>query len=70
MKSTIKISLIIALFCSASFADGDMTSGGKSCQGTCLADGQTTVIVKDTNQKPEDNELLVFVKEFLTRIFW
>jgi hypothetical protein len=71
MKSTIKITLVIALFCSAAFADGGMTSGGKSCQAPCLVEGQTTtVIVKDTNQRSEDTELLVFVRNFLSRIFW
>ncbi len=71
MKKTIKITLVIVLFCSAAFADGEMTTGGRSCQGTCLVDGQTTtVITKDTNQKFEETDFLVFAKQLFSRIFW
>lgn len=71
MKSVLKITLVIALFCSASFAEGEMGNGGKSCQAPCLVDNQpTTTITKDSNQKVNENDFLIFVKEFLSKIFW
>ena len=45
MKNTMKIFLVIALFCSASFAEGDMGAGGRTCPAgqTCFTDpGDTT----------------------------
>lgn len=68
MKTTIKLTLVIALFCSAAFADGDMTNGGKSCEGTCLINGQT-VITKAADQKMVEDDLLISVKNFLTSFF-
>ena len=51
MKSTIKLFLIVALFVSTAFADGDMGNGGfaegdmgnggKTCATNCLTDNQT-----------------------------
>ncbi|MCW5961841.1 MAG: hypothetical protein KIS76_16895 [Pyrinomonadaceae bacterium] len=69
MKSTLKIALVIAMFSTVSFADGDMTSGGRSCEGTCLTGGQPTVITTiDTTAN--DSDILFTVKSFLSRIFW
>ncbi len=42
MKLTVKILLVICLFSSIAFADGEMGSGGKTCppQTVCLSDGE------------------------------
>lgn len=72
MKLTIKFALVIALFCSTAFADGEMGTGGRSCpQGqTCLVNNPTnTTIVTDKDQKGSEDSFLVIVKDFLTKIF-
>ncbi len=70
MKLTIKFALVIALFCSTAFADGEMTSGGRTCTTNCFADGQTnTTIISDNNVDKSENYLLTFVKDFLNGIF-
>jgi len=46
MKSTIKLLLVVILFSSAAFAEGDMGSGGSNCP-----QGQTTCLV---TEEPEE----------------
>ncbi len=70
MKLTIKFALVIALFCSTAFAEGEMGTGGKTCpQGqTCLV-SSPTITVEDKNQNDSEDSFLVFVKDFLAGIF-
>jgi hypothetical protein len=61
MKLTIKILLVICLFCSVALADGEMGSGGKTCppQTTCLdSDGEMGSGGKSTAIKTEDTASL------------
>ncbi len=70
MKTTIKFALVIALFCSNAFADGEMGNGGRSCQtgqSNCLIENPTTTVNND--DKDSEDSLIVFVKEFLIKIF-
>ena len=70
MKSIIKLSLVVVLFCSTSFADdGSMGHGGKTCTGTnCLIENQE-IDTNNTDQKQSDNSVLEFVKDYLISIF-
>jgi len=79
MKNLMKLFLVMSLFVSSAFADGDMGGGGKTCpQGqTCLGgdmggggkatdDGTTA----DTDSWTETTDaVLVFVTEYLKAIF-
>jgi hypothetical protein len=70
MKSTIKFALVIVLFCSTAFADGEMSNGGKTCTTNCFVGGQTnTTVINDNNVDKSENYLLTFVKDFLNEIF-
>lgn len=80
MKLTIKIALVISLFCSVAFAEGDMTSGGfaegdmtsggKTCTANCLVDNQTNpTIFSDKDLNGSESYLLIIVKDFLSGIF-
>jgi uncharacterized protein YdeI (BOF family) len=73
MKLTIKIALVISLFCATAFA-GDQTNGGfcgdQTNGGGCLASNPTgakTIDAKD--QKDVKDDLLVLVRNFLAEIF-
>lgn len=69
MKSTLKIAMVIAMFSTITLAEGDMTSGGRTCEGTCLFSGQPTVTTTvDTTEN--DSDIFFTVKSFLSRIFW
>ena len=60
MKNTMKIFLVIALFCSPSFAEGDMGAGGRTCpQGqTCLVGGS----------EDSDDSILKSITDYLASI--
>lgn len=73
MKLTLKIALVISLFCSTALAEGEMGNGGfagemgnggKTCTENCLAGSQT-----DTTTINDKGDILTFVKDFLTKIF-
>lgn len=68
MKLTIKLFLVVCLFSSVAFADGDMGNGGKNCTGNCLVANQPT---ENETVKPEsepDNYILDFVQKYLFSI--
>lgn len=77
MKLTIKFALVIVLFCSTAFADGEMGNGGiapgemgnggRTCTSNCFFDNST--IVTDNEQDNSDNYVLTVVKDFLAEIF-
>ena len=69
MKSTIKLALVITLFSSAAFADGDMGTGGRTCPN-----GQTTCLVySEVPQKEEttteNDSILSTVQEYLNSMY-
>lgn len=78
MKLTLKIFLVVCLFSSVAFADGEMSNGGKTCPSGCgFADGDMTsgksgdmtnggLTVNDQNQK---DSILIFIQEYLRSIF-
>lgn len=69
MKLTIKLLLVVCLFTSVAFADGEMGSGGKTCPPgtTCLVENQPTDT--DTTKTEADDSFLTFVKNYLVSIF-
>lgn len=84
MKSTIKLFLVVALFVSTAFADGDMGSGGvmdgdmgsggKTCTTNCLTDNQPTepnveLIDQNSDSNDSDRTILTIVQEYLNTIF-
>jgi hypothetical protein len=76
MKFTMKVALVISLFCSTAIvalADGQMGSGTKACQTNCLVGGQPTIGDVDTKTaKDETNDLpniFEFLKDFVSEIF-
>ena len=85
MKSTIKLFLVVALFVSTAFADGDMGSGGamdgdmgsggKTCTTTnCLTDTQPSepngeLIDQNSNSQDSDKTILNIVQDYLNTIF-
>ncbi len=71
MKSTIKLFLIVTLFVSTAFADGDMGSGGKTCTTNCLTDNQTNESTdEDSNPTESDKSVLIIIQDYLnTTIF-
>ena len=83
MKFTLKLFLAVCLFCSVTFADGDMTTGGftgdmttggKVCTENCAADdGQTdsTTTNTDTNsdELQDDDTISNFIEEYLFLLF-
>ena len=65
MKSIIKLVLVVCLFSSVAFADGEMGNGTKSCPTgtTCLITTQPTE--KETIQTESTDSVLDFVQEYL-----
>jgi hypothetical protein len=66
MKPTIKLFLVVILFCSAAFAEGDMGTGGRSCPDettTCLVVAEPC----ETKETANDTEDSIFspVREYL-----
>jgi hypothetical protein len=62
MKFTLKLFLVVCLFSSVAFAEGDMTGGGFA-EGDMTGGGLTA---NDQNQK---DSILIFVQEYLRSIF-
>jgi hypothetical protein len=75
MKSIIKLVLVVILFNSAVFADGEMGSGTKTCTGTCVTETQptgseTTGSTDDTTSTgSEDSTILTYVQEYWDSVF-
>ena len=67
MKTTIKLVLVVCLFSSVVFADGEMGSGGKTCTSGCLVATQTTET--ETVKTETENSFLKFVQKYLFSIF-
>lgn len=70
MKSTIKLFLIVALFVSTAFAEGDMGSGGKTCTTNCLSENQTGESNDENLDLEESDEsVLTIIQDYLNTIF-
>ena len=65
MKSTIKLVLVVCLFSSVAFADGEMGNGSKNCPTgtTCLTTTEPTD--KETTPTESTDSVLTFVQEYL-----
>lgn len=75
MKFTLKLFLVVCLFSSVAFADGDMGAGGYGGDGDMGAGGRTCTENDDcrgssiTNQKEAENSVLSFIQDYLASIF-
>ena len=67
MKSTIKLMLVVCLFSSVVFADGEMGNGNKTCTGSCFAATQPTE--KTVAPTESTDSVLNFVQKYLDSIF-
>lgn len=69
MKSTIKLVLVVCLFSSVAFAEGEMGNGSRNCPTgtTCLVTTQPTDTETTTTESKDS--VLDFVKEYLDSIF-
>ncbi len=79
MKNTIntflKVTFVLVIFCSATFADGDMNNGGKSCPATGCIAAPATVSGNDAEDSDQKNILdetttsvSTFLQDCLTQI--
>lgn len=80
MKNTMKVFLVIALFCSAAFADGDMGAGGLwSGDGTTNLEGDMgaggkhcpegqTCLTEGDDSEDSDDSILESIKDYLASI--
>ncbi len=80
MKFTIKFFLVVCLFSSVAFADGEMSNGGKAnCTSGCgFADGDMGNGGKSgdmtgggltADSQTQKDSILIFVREYLRSIF-
>lgn len=76
MKSTIKAALLIALFTSSVFADGEMGNGGRTCTTNCPTPAPLTYDATNSNEQEEEStkeqeeSMLVFIKKYLESLFF
>ncbi len=70
MKSTIKLILVVFLFSSMAFAEGDMGNGTRTCPNgatTCFVSAEPSE-TKETTTDPEDS-ILTSVQNYLDWAF-
>ena len=70
MKSVWKLVLVVFLFTSAAFADGELPNGNRSCpngQTTCLVSIDTTE--PDTKSADAEDSFLTTVQNYLDSVF-
>jgi hypothetical protein len=70
MKSTVKLLLIMVLFTSAAFADGEMGTNGKTCPAntTCLTEAPPPGETEPINTESDDT-ILTYVQKYLESMF-
>ena len=62
MKSFLKLVLVVFLFGSVAFADGDLPNGNKNCTGSsCLVAPQPD---EETKTVESEDSILIFVEEY------
>ena len=71
MKHTVKLFLVIVLFCATAFADGDgnMGSGGRTCTSNCPTPVQSTVLPENEKETDSSDSMIKFIQEYLVSIF-
>ncbi|HQU81525.1 MAG TPA: hypothetical protein PKY59_00275 [Pyrinomonadaceae bacterium] len=76
MKNTIKLFLVVVLFCSTVFADGSMGAGGFTDDGSMGAGGRTctvncskSTVNPNSTEKNSTNSVFEIVSEYLISIF-
>ena len=73
MKLTLKLFLVVCLFSSVTFAEGDMTGGGFADDGDMtgggLVEGDMTGGGLASNDQTQKNSILIFVQKYLSSIF-
>ena len=77
MKSTMKLVLVVLLFSSAAFADGEMTNGGRTCPNgatTCFVASEPSGNEETKQSEPTDSTnsadfILTTVQEYLDSMF-
>lgn len=66
MKSIMKLILVVFLFSSVVFAEGEMGNGGKPCSGSCLTVTETTE--GETNSAEPTATILVTFQEYFDSV--
>jgi hypothetical protein len=74
MKSICKLVLVVFLFTTVAFADGDLPNGNRSCPNgatTCFAAGDTTEPDTKTIEETTDTEdsALTLVQKYLDSVY-
>ena len=75
MKLTLKLFLVVSLFSSATFADGDMPGGGRTCTQNCYTSNEqpdpTTEdpTSTDSNQSTSDHSILTSIQDYLISLY-
>ena len=73
MKFTLKLFLVVCLFSSVAFADGDMTNGGSGGDGDMTNGGRTCTencrVSSNTNEEAPEDSVLSFIQDYLISIF-
>ncbi len=71
MKLTMKLFLIISLFCSAAFAEGDQNTGNKNGGGFVCSE---CVVVDDGKENADsektevENSFVIFIRDFFSKM--
>lgn len=78
MKLTLKLFLVVCLFSSVTFADGDMPGGGRTCplntQNCYTGNEQPEPTTEeptstDPNQSTSDDSVLTSIRDYLISIY-
>ena len=65
MKSIMKLVLVVFLFSSVAFAEGEMGNGGKPCPGSCIVASETTAEETKTMESTDTTDsVLVTFQEY------
>ena len=80
MKLTLKLFLVVCLFSSVTFAEGDMGNGGRTCTQNCCTENCYTgneqpdpttedPTSNDSNQSTSDDSVLTSVQDYLISLY-
>lgn len=68
-KLTLKLFLVISLFCATAFADGNMPGGGFADDGNMPGGGKACTENCLIEDQPEEIPFVKFVRQYLISIF-
>ena len=68
MKLTIKLFLVISLFTSVAFAEGEMGGSGRTCTNNCFTVAQTSDEKIEAKIESEET-ILTYIQKYLDSIF-